>query len=299
MITIPIIQKCSHPVRIADKTNGGYIYVGCGHCEACISSYRSKWIQRLDNEAKSSVSVLFFTLTYDNKNIPALTYDSLSNTLYSNRTSADDVYLDDFTTDSAINNYNINLSSFPRLQNDNSNDFRIGYCCKADIQKFFKRLRRRVDYDSENLLTHVPTSDRAFRYFVTSEYGPKTHRPHYHGLLFFSNLDVSRSVEKCYLRQSWQFCDSKNLDISPVQTNAASYVAKYVRGYSNTPDILKVPSKTEVFFLCSRRPAIGVGYFEYNSLVSKIKHHSSKYNRLFLRDGVPELVELPIYNSAT
>ena len=113
MIQVPIIQKCSHPVRILDKTNGGYIYVGCGRCPACVSSYRSKWIQRLDNEAKSSVSVLFFTLTYDNDNVPTLTYDPLTNALYSNRSHCDDVYLDDFISDSKLNNYNINPSSFP------------------------------------------------------------------------------------------------------------------------------------------------------------------------------------------
>lgn len=34
-----IIQKCTHPIRIADRSNGGYMYVPCGHCQACISSY--------------------------------------------------------------------------------------------------------------------------------------------------------------------------------------------------------------------------------------------------------------------
>ena len=122
MIQVPIIQKCSHPVRISDKTNGGYIYVGCGHCEACLYSYRSKWMQRLDNEAKSSVSVLFFTLTYDNDHLPMLTYDENTNALYSNRSHSDDVYLDDYVTDSVINKYNINPSSFPQFQNDKTTD---------------------------------------------------------------------------------------------------------------------------------------------------------------------------------
>ena len=299
MITIPVIQKCSHPVRISDKTNGGYIYVGCGHCEACLASYRSKWMQRLDNEAKSSVSVLFFTLTYDNDHIPTLTYDLNTNALYSNRSHSDDVYLDDYITDSVINKYNINPSSFPQLQNDKTTENRIGYCCKSDVQKFIKRLRRRLDYDRQGLLSNVSSSDREIRYFITAEYGPTTHRPHYHGLLFLKHKHVARAIKKCYIREAWQFCDSKNMDCSDVFSNASSYVAKYVRGYSDTPDILKIPAKTEVFYLCSRRPAIGVGYFEYTSLVSKIQYHSAKYNRLFLRNGVSEVVELPIYNSAT
>ena len=252
-----IIQKCTHPIRIVDRSNGGYMYVPCGHCQACITSYRSMWLQRLDAEAKSSKAVLFFTLTYDNDNVPSLTYDSGCNALFSNRSKSDDIYLDDYNFQLKSGLLNININSLPLLQNDKSIHPRVGYACKADVQKFIKRLRRRLDYDTKNLISYVSSTCRSFRYFITSEYGPCTYRPHYHGLLYFNNIDVAKAVEKHYLRESWQFCDKQNVDISQVQTNASSYVSKYVRCDTRIPDLLKIPSKTSSFFLCSRKPAIG------------------------------------------
>ena len=117
MITVPVIQKCSHPVRIEDKTKGGYIYVPCGHCEPCLKAYRSKWMERLDCEAKASACTLFFTLTYDNDNIPKLTFDEGANALFSNRSSDDDIYLDDYIALESLENYNLHPNSYPRLQN--------------------------------------------------------------------------------------------------------------------------------------------------------------------------------------
>lgn len=43
---------------------------------------------------------------------------------------------------------------------------------KKDVQLFHKRLRK-----------HFPSKD--LRYYLVSEYGDRTHRPHYHGLYFF------------------------------------------------------------------------------------------------------------------
>ena len=141
--------------------------------------------------------------------------------------------------------------------------------------------------------------DRAFRYFITSEYGPSTFRPHYHGLLFFDDISVARAVESVYIRESWQLCDSENLDCSQVFGDASAYVAKYVRGFADCPDILKIANKTAVFYLCSRKPAIGVPFFEYSSLVSKIECNTAKYDKLFLIEGVPTTLSLPIFSSAT
>ena len=199
MVTIPVIQKCSHPIRIVDKTKGGYLYVPCGHCEPCLKAYRSKWMERLDCEAKSSACTLFFTLTYDNDNIPKLTFDEGANALFSDRSSDDDIFLDDYTAEESLNNWCLHPNSFPKLQNYETSNITIGYCCKSDIQKFFKRLRRRVEYDRYNLISDVKKENRSFRYFITSEYGPNTFRPHYHGLMFFDHISIASAVEKAFL----------------------------------------------------------------------------------------------------
>ena len=101
-------------------------------------------MERLDAEAKSSAYVIFFTLTYDNINVPKLTFDKGANALFSNRSADDDIYLDDYIALELLENYNLHSNTFPKLQNYASQNPTIGYCCKADVQKFFKRLRRSV-----------------------------------------------------------------------------------------------------------------------------------------------------------
>lgn len=71
------------------------------------------------------------------------------------------------------------------------------------------------------------------KYFITSEYGGKTHRPHYHVLFFITipNLDVATFWE--YLNKAWiyGFIDRKSNCASRIvnSTAAINYVAKYVQ----------------------------------------------------------------------
>lgn len=284
-----VISNCLRPIPIADRVKGGYMYVNCGKCDNCRSSYRSSWQSRLDDEASNSAATLFFTLTYSNEHVPKLTWDeSEPNILYSNRSANDHVYLDD---------YNANFKFRPLLQNYHHDKTTIGYCSKSDIQKFFKRLRRLLEYDSLKILVDVPQEARLFRYFVTSEYGPQTFRPHYHGLLYFNDVRVADAVEKFYILKAWGLCDSKNLDCSRVVSSASSYVSKYVNSWTKLPDILKIPSKTSSFFLCSRRPAIGVSFFDYDQLASKVKYGNVKRSKLVNVNGVSTVVELPLHSS--
>lgn len=53
---------------------------------------------------------------------------------------------------------------------------------KAELQKFFKRLRRAHDLEPEKL--------PAIKYFAVGEYGGQTKRPHYHLILFNAFADL-------------------------------------------------------------------------------------------------------------
>lgn len=298
-----IITKCSHPVRIQDKTRGGYLYVPCGKCPACRASYKARWMERLDLEARASTSVLFFTLTYDNKNLPIYTFDNESCSFISNRDkdepiSVMDMFGDDMFDGSTfldpVHYVSKTLSKIPKIQNYIGDDHAFGYCSKSDIQKFFKRLRNNILRDGKNLLQEIPIEDRELRYFITSEYGPKTFRPHYHGLIFLRNERVSDAVEQCYLRESWKLCSPTNLDVSRVVSTASSYVAKYVNCDTNVPDILKIPGKTKTFYLSSRRPAIGVPYASYDMFSAALESRSNTYCKETIHDGVPSSISLPI-----
>lgn len=64
-------------------------------------------------------------------------------------------------------------SSFVTLTYNDDNLPDNGSLCKDDLQKFVKRLRKSLSSDG-----------RKIKYFASGEYGEKTHRPHYHLIVF-------------------------------------------------------------------------------------------------------------------
>lgn len=95
---------------------------------------------------------------------------------------------------------------------------------KRDVQLFHKRLRK-----------NFPSSD--LRYYVVSEYGDRTHRPHYHGLYFFKHKYELDSVYKVF-ETSWSngFCKFGNVELGSIV-----YCTKYCLKYSPTPEGRKDP----------------------------------------------------------
>lgn len=98
-----------------------------------------------------------------------------------------------------------------------------------DLSCFFKRLRKsavRLYGDSFRL-----------KYFACGEYGPATHRPHYHAIIF--GLDYSNSDDVNLVKSSWRKCSPLmwrprrqhgrlRRAISPVVDKCIRYVAGYV-----------------------------------------------------------------------
>lgn len=80
---------------------------------------------------------------------------------------------------------------------------------KTDLQKFFKRLRK--------IHKGVP-----IKYYACGEYGARTHRPHYHIILFNSNhADIAKA---------WSL-DNKEIGFihyRPAEHNAIGYTLKYI-----------------------------------------------------------------------
>ena len=189
------LQKCSNPVRIKDVRHGGYLFVPCGHCINCNENRRNTLARRLDLEAQGSVDTLFITLTYDNQHISNIKLDITESMLVSNRvTSSKNPSPQVVIPLNDSNKYELNaLVPLQSKDCDNIN-YTYSYVNKVDVQKFLKRLRRLITYDKENLLSSIPVKNRTFRYSICSEYGPKTFRAHYHGLLFFPDVRISEAV---------------------------------------------------------------------------------------------------------
>lgn len=129
------------------------------------------------------------------------------------------------------------------LDSDGVNSFhRVSDCAstsvigvsKSDVQKFLKRLRKAV----------YPFK---FQYFLCSEYGPNTGRPHYHMLLF--NFPKTFDVWK-YINDAWGL---GFISISNVTPARISYVAKYC-----VNPLVSDAVRPKTFMLCSK--GIGRAY---------------------------------------
>lgn len=89
---------------------------------------------------------------------------------------------------------------------------------KKHVQNVIKRFR--TNYKRAN------GEDAKFTYFLTSEYGPRTLRPHYHALFFgLHNEDILPLLEDWQAR--YGFTKSDNVKINGHQSAVAKYVGKY------------------------------------------------------------------------
>lgn len=99
-------------------------------------------------------------------------------------------------------------------------DGRLGFCPDY-VTLFFKRFRNRMDRRyGINIKEH-------FRYFLCSEYGKNTNRPHHHALFFFDEFVPITTIQEC-VSHSWYygFVDVELPDSNRVLTYVSKYVAK-------------------------------------------------------------------------
>ncbi len=136
----------------------------------------------------------------------------------------------------------------------------LGSLRKADCQLFLKRLRKRF-------------SDLKIRYYISGEYGGRTHRPHYHAIVFGLGLDDFSDVEvwsknsfnqfyyhSILLDKIWK---NGNVIIGNVSRETCAYCARYTLkkqyGASNS---YWYRGRLPEFALMSRRPGLGVPWLE-------------------------------------
>lgn len=246
MQTVPV-DTCFHPIRV--PRGDGFLYVPCGSCPACRKSFHSKWRSRLESAIKTHASTLFITLTYDNDHLPLCEIDpttgdvvSVTHTRFKRglsdafeRVDATDIFLDkDLTFPYFFNNLDINeLPHFVLSRHGDDVDFdttpRFAVCLRKDVQDFIKRLRIALYRDSS-----LVGRDISFTYFICSEYGPGTFRPHYHGLLFFHDSYTASVCHSHYVNDCWRKSSlsedalAKQCQYVSFGQGASSYTSKYV-----------------------------------------------------------------------
>lgn len=123
-----------------------------------------------------------------------------------------------------------------------------------DCQLFLKRLRR-------------DNPDVKIRYFLVSEFGPKTLRPHYHAIIF--NLSRER-CNKAYISSKWQ---NGFVEVSKVTEGRIAYVTKYCFGSTTLPYWLP-----KNFTKMSLKPAIGHKWYEnYKKQLETVDESDAHY----------------------
>lgn len=157
--------------------------------------------------------------------------------------------------------------------------------CKRDIQLFLKRLRKYL-------------GETKIRYYLAGEYGSRTHRPHYHAIIYGIGLSTFDDIVPRGRNQiGCPFFSSPKLEelwgngfvlFSSVTWRTCNYVARYVlkkQGEIEDCEGVCLPP----FNVSSRKPGIGMPR-AYELL--------SSGHMLFAIDGKDGIHDIPIPRSA-
>jgi len=109
---------------------------------------------------------------------------------------------------------------------------------KRELQLFLKRLRKAI-------------YPRSFRYYCVGEYGDKSHRPHYHGILFGIGPTEEEVIGKCWGKGFVQ--------VGTAEVDSARYVAGYVLKKMTKSGDTRLMGRPPEFAIMSRKPGIGIG----------------------------------------
>ena len=216
---------CLNPItrKVVDSAGHSRVITHpCGKCLECVQQIQNDWANRMCDEFKLWKHAYFGTFTYGNSCIPYV--DVVPSDLPHNKFS----YLCDAIQKLPISSSLVKARNRQDSFSDyltprsiyNKISFRVPYVSKYDVQCFIKRVR--IDYERKY---HKPL---IFKYFLCSEYGPCTLRPHYHAI-FFSNECWERFAPFIYKHwymgavRGFHELALRNGNIS----DACAYVAKY------------------------------------------------------------------------
>lgn len=119
---------------------------------------------------------------------------------------------------------------------------------KPDLQKFFKRLRKRI---SDNHLSYGYTYKKdipTIKYYACGEYGSKTYRPHYHAIVY--NLPYMLFTED-FISSCWGL---GHVQIDQGNELTMRYCSKYVMKSHWNKDLTLVDCSTGELFEDDRIP---------------------------------------------
>ena len=212
--------------------------VRCGKCLSCLEHRQAGWITRLSQEFdRSPDGVYFVTLTYDDQSLPFVKLDGVDHPA-------------------------ICSDHIKKLNMDLRKRFQQGFYMDDTL--------RRAGFSDKPDRIELPKGVR-YKYYITSEYGPQTHRPHYHG--FFSSLPPDEELVFDLFSSIWGkgfvTCEKGRSEA------CASYVSKYLVNHSLVPVDERLP-KPRAWM----SKGLGETYLDSDSLVDW--HRSSPLEHQFV-----------------
>ena len=243
------LLSCSHPKRVYNKYSGEYVFVPCGECAICKNRRASHYTALLERERLQHKYCFFVTLTYSDEKIPVLNSqdffqrDTIEIDYFGSR-ERDGIripFTDLFPKDKKGDYLQADIDFFAGWLEHGG----LPYASKTDVQLFLKRLNKYA----HDKITH---QFKNFRYFIVSELGSTTFRPHFHGIFFVDDDGLASQFEDC-VSSCWQL---GIIDSQSVENSACGYVAQYINKSADMPYVYQHKS-LRPFFLCSRNPFIG------------------------------------------
>lgn len=209
---------------------------------------------RCIEESKNWPRLVFVTLTYSEESL-----HRASTSVHRELITVPCGEPDEETGDTPVQQfYNCSDASFEFLT---KTDGTFGVVSHEDIQDWLKRNRERyvVRMSKELGISRKAVERIRMKYFFTTEYGPKTLRPHAHGIIWF---DCSRDVIRSFLRDwsdnigyvNYTFIDTPALSTEHIE-NISRYVSKYCsKGVFESPLV-----KDGIAPKCSKLYSKGLG----------------------------------------
>lgn len=285
--TTKVSSYCYHPVHVVDENKD--IFVPCGKCDGCRLHQANTWSQRLGMDMESCPNSIFFNLTWNNKYLPKLIYDRNQHRLISDHSL--NIRFDSVKDVPRKDNIVLEEKSFVKITHFDG-DF-LAYASKRDIQLWLKILRKKI-FD----IYGKGTKNTSLRYFIISEFGPTTFRPHIHGVLMPEDREVAETIlSERFIYTSWQMCDENR--VTPfthfADSGAKGYVTQYLTSSANLPRIYQLCKEVRSWRLSSKAQAVGLAAFSDAEVFRHISDGNMEYVRTIPRLGNKVVLSYPTY----
>lgn len=222
-----LLFSCEHPKKIRTR-DGRSMVVSCGKCLSCIVQKQKSKTLVCNEQEKLYKYTHFITLTYSPKYVPKAEVLYLTTEPLQGRKQYVELY--DVETGVFLSSCHCSHKKVKAVVSRSDDGF-LHYARYSDVQKFLKRLRRKIElnklYKNEKI-----------KFYCVSEYGPRNFRPHFHILLYHNCPELAQDLAKI-VRSSWPLGYNYT---SLSKGHCASYVASYVNSIVSLPKVLQTSS---------------------------------------------------------